>query len=70
MPRVIPDSESRQAAEHVKQEQPQIHEDSEAQKVVDRINKKVDAQRENRSAKTRAKPPQQDDNHAAARGVS
>ena len=58
-----PDSDSRQAAEHVKkQEQSQTHEDGEAQTLVDRIEKKVDDQRENRSAKTWAKPPQQDGN--------
>jgi hypothetical protein len=46
-PRVKPDSDSRQAAEHVKkQEQPQTHKDGEAQKLVDRIEKKVDDQRE------------------------
>jgi hypothetical protein len=44
---VKPDSASRQAAEHVKkQEQPQTHKDGEAQKLVDRIEKKVDDQRE------------------------
>jgi hypothetical protein len=44
---VKPDSGSRQAPEHVKkQEQPQTHEDGEAQTLVDRIEKKVDEQRE------------------------
>jgi hypothetical protein len=37
-----PDSGSRQAAEQVKkQEQPQTHEDREAQKLVERIEKKA-----------------------------
>jgi hypothetical protein len=41
-----PDSGSRQAAEHVKkQEQPQTHEDGEAQKLVERIEKKVSDQK-------------------------
>jgi hypothetical protein len=40
------DSGSRQAAEHVKkQEQPQTHEDREAQKPVERIEKKVSDQK-------------------------
>jgi hypothetical protein len=39
---VKPNSDSRQAGEHVKkQEQPQTHEDREAQKLVERIEKKV-----------------------------
>jgi len=42
-----------------KEEQPQTHENGEAQKVVDRIEKKVSAQRKNRSSKTPSKPPQQ-----------
>jgi hypothetical protein len=43
---VKPDSDSRQAAEHVKkQEQSQTHEDGEAQTLVDRIEKKVDDQK-------------------------
>jgi hypothetical protein len=41
-----PDSDSRQAAEHVKkQEQPQTHQDGETQKLVDRIEKKVSDQK-------------------------
>ena len=45
-----PDSDSRQVAEHVKkQEQPQTHEDGEAQKLVDRIEKKVSDQKVNRA---------------------
>ena len=45
-----PDSGSRQAAEHVKkQEQPQTHEDGEAQKLVERIEKKVSDQKPNRA---------------------
>jgi hypothetical protein len=43
---VKPDSDSHPAAEHVKkQEQPQTHEDSEARKLVDRIEKKVSDQK-------------------------
>ena len=38
-----PNSDSRQAGEHVKkQEQPQTHEDREAQKLVERIEKKAE----------------------------
>ena len=45
-----PDSDSRQAAEHVKkQEQPQTYEGGEAQKLVDRIEKKVSDQKANRA---------------------
>ncbi len=59
-----PDSGSGQAAEHVKkQEQPQTHEDLEAQKLVERIEKKVSAQRKTGSVKTPAKPPQQEENN-------
>jgi hypothetical protein len=51
---VKPDSDSRQAAEHAKkQEPPQTHEDGEAQKLVDRIEKKVSDQKANR-AKTQS----------------
>jgi urate oxidase len=42
-----------------KEEQPQTHENGEAQKLVDRIETKVSAQRKNRSSKTPSKPPQQ-----------
>ena len=60
-----PDSGSGQAAEHVKkQEQPQTHEGREAQKLVERIEKKAGARRESRSAKTPSKPPDQKANDA------
>jgi len=42
-----------------KEDQPQTHENGEAQKLVDRIEKKVSAQRKNRSSNTPSKPPQQ-----------
>jgi hypothetical protein len=43
---VKPDSDSRQAAEHVKkQEQPQTHEDGKAQKLVNRTEKNVHDQK-------------------------
>jgi hypothetical protein len=42
-----------------KEEQPQTHENIEAQKLVDRIEKKVSAQRKNRSSKTPSRPPNQ-----------
>jgi hypothetical protein len=40
-----------------KEEQPRTHEKAEAQKLVDRIEKKVSAQRRNRSSKSPSKPP-------------
>lgn len=40
-----------------KEERPQTHEEAEAQKLVDRIEKKVSTQRKNRSWKTPSKPP-------------
>jgi hypothetical protein len=45
-----------------KEEQPQTHEKAEAQKLVDRIEKKVSAQRKNRSSKPPSKPPQPEGN--------
>jgi hypothetical protein len=42
-----------------KEEQPPTHENGEAQKLVDRIEKKVGAQRKNRTQKTPSKPSQQ-----------
>jgi hypothetical protein len=45
-----------------KEEQPQNHEKAEAQKLVDRIEKKVSTQRKNRSSKTPSKPPQPERN--------
>jgi hypothetical protein len=60
-----PDSGSRQATEHVnKQEQPQTHEDREAQKLVERIQKKASTQRKNRSARTPPSLQTKKTNHA------
>jgi hypothetical protein len=42
-----------------KEEQPTAHENGESQKLVDRIEKEVDAQRKKRTPKTLSKPPQQ-----------
>jgi hypothetical protein len=42
-----------------KEEQPQTHENVEAQKLVDRIEKKVSTQRKHRSSKTPSRPPNQ-----------
>ncbi len=42
-----------------KEEQPSTHEDGESQKLVDRIEKKVDAQGKKRTPKTPSKAPQQ-----------
>jgi hypothetical protein len=50
-----------------KGEQPQTHENGEAQKLVDRIEKKVSIQRKNRSSKTPSKPPQQKRNLRVAK---
>jgi hypothetical protein len=42
-----------------KEEQPTTHENGESQKLVDRIEKEVGAQRKKRTPKTPSKPPQQ-----------
>ena len=52
-----------------KEEQPPTHENDESQKLVDRIEKKVSAQRKNRSPKTPSKAPQQKRNLRVVKSV-